>query len=143
VSETKIKETVVFEYKCTLLRVIDGDTFDCDIDLGFSVWMRKERVRLLGIDTPESRTRNLEEKKLGLAAKARLKALLPKKFMIITHKDGKGKFGRVLAEPMVEHPEYGLINVCERLIEEGHARTYMGGKKESWTPWVVETPKYR
>ena len=134
---------VVFEYKCTLLRVIDGDTFDCDIDLGFSVWMRKERVRLLGIDTPESRTRNLEEKKLGLAAKDRLKALLPKKFMIITHKDGKGKFGRVLAEPMVEHPEYGLINVCERLIEEGHARTYMGGKKQSWTPWVVETPKYR
>jgi len=132
---------VVFEYKCTLLRVIDGDTFDCDIDLGFSVWMRKERVRLLGIDTPESRTRNKEEKKLGLAAKARLKDLLPKKFMIITHKDGKGKFGRVLAEPMVEHPEYGLINVCEKLLEEGYARVYMGGKKEPWTPWTVPPAK--
>ena len=55
----------MYEYKCTLLRVVDGDTIDVDIDLGFKVWLRKERVRMVGIDTPESRTRNLAEKKLG------------------------------------------------------------------------------
>ena len=130
----------MFEYRVKLVRVIDGDTFDCDVDLGFSVWLRKERVRMMGIDTPESRTRNLDEKKLGLASKARLKELLPKTFTIVTHKDdAKGKFGRILAEPMVNHPEYGEINVCDKMIEEGHARSYEGGKKVSWTPWTVTT----
>ena len=57
------------EYKCTMLRVVDGDTVDVDIDLGFGVWMRKQRIRLYGIDTPESRTRDLEEKKYGLVRK--------------------------------------------------------------------------
>ena len=57
------------EYKCKILRVVDGDTVDVDIDLGFGIWMHKERVRLLGIDTPESRTRDIEEKKFGLLSK--------------------------------------------------------------------------
>ena len=68
----------MYEYKCVLRRIIDGDTIVVDIDLGFKVFLQKEKVRLFGINTPESRTRNLEEKKLGLAAKARLKELLPK-----------------------------------------------------------------
>ena len=67
----------MYEYKCRIDRVIDGDTVDVDIDLGFGVWLRKERVRMYGIDTPESRTRDLEEKKYGLAAKAFVLAFLP------------------------------------------------------------------
>ena len=67
----------MYEYKCKILRVVDGDTVDIDIDLGFGMWMHKERVRMMGIDTPESRTRDKVEKKFGLASKARLKELLP------------------------------------------------------------------
>ena len=59
----------MYEYRCEVVHIVDGDTIDVDIDLGFGVWMRKERIRLYGIDTPESRTRDLEEKKYGLAAK--------------------------------------------------------------------------
>ena len=87
---------------------------------------------MVGIDTPESRTRNLAEKKLGLASKARLKELLPKTFMLVTHKDGKGKFGRILGEPIVDHPEFGKINICNKMVEEGHARVYTGGTKVPW-----------
>ena len=121
-----------YEYNCRLVRVIDGDTIDIDVDLGFDVWLLKQRVRLMGIDTPESRTRNLAEKELGLASKRRLKELLSKKFIIRTHKDGKGKFGRILGEPIVDHAEYGKINICDRLIEEGYARSYYGGAKVAW-----------
>ena len=121
----------MYEYRCTLRRVIDGDTIDVDIDLGFKVWLQKERVRLYGINTPESRTRNLAEKKLGLASKARLKELLPKTFIVRTEKDGKGKFGRILGIPLVDN-----VNICDKLIEEGYARSYFGyGPKE---PWVKE-----
>ena len=66
----------MYEYKCKILRVVDGDTVDVDIDLGFGVWMHKERVRVNGIDTPESRTRDLEEKAFGLVPKERVKELL-------------------------------------------------------------------
>ena len=118
----------MYEYKAKLVRVIDGDTIDVDIDLGFKVFLQKERVRLFGINTPESRTRNLEEKKLGLAAKARLKELLPKTFIVRTEKDDKGKFGRILGIPFVEGR-----NICDQLVEEGHARSYFGfGPKEIW-----------
>ena len=87
------------EYKCTMLRVVDGDTVDVDIDLGFGVWMRKQRIRLYGIDTPESRTRDLEEKKYGLAAKDFLVKWTNAGGLVLkTHKDGKGKFGRILGE---------------------------------------------
>ena len=121
----------MYEYRCILRRVIDGDTIDVDIDLGFKVFLQKERVRLYGINTPESRTRNLAEKKLGLASKARLKELLPKTFIVRTEKDGKGKFGRILGIPLVDN-----VNICDKLIEEGHARSYFGyGPKE---PWVKE-----
>ena len=121
-------ELRMHEYRCSLDRIIDGDTIDVHIDLGFKIILSKERVRLLGINTPESRTRNLEEKALGLAAKARLKELLPKKFIIKTFKDEKGKFGRILGLPFVED-----VDICQQLIDEGHARVYHGGTK---VPWV-------
>ena len=93
----------MYEYRCTIDRVIDGDTVDVDIDLGFGVWLRKERVRMYGIDTPESRTRDLVEKKYGLAAKDFVLSLLPvgSTQTLRTKKDDKGKFGRILGEFVV------------------------------------------
>ena len=117
----------MFEYACKVLRVVDGDTIDVNIDLGFNIWHRG-RVRMAGIDTPESRTRNLEEKKLGLASKARLKELLKGQKVSIQCTKEKGKFGRILADVMV-----GDTNINKQLMAEGHAREYQGGKK---IPWV-------
>ena len=93
----------MYEYKCKIDRVVDGDTVDVDIDLGFGIWLRKERVRLYGIDTPESRTRDLEEKKYGLVAKSYVQSFLPVGSMqtLKTQKDDKGKFGRILGEFIV------------------------------------------
>ena len=124
----------MFEYYAKLRRVVDGDTVDLNIDLGFDIW-HQARVRMMGIDTPESRTRNLEEKALGLASKARLKELLKgQQIKIVTSKEGKGKFGRGLADILAIDKETGeWINCNNQLIEEGHARPYDGGKK---VPWV-------
>ena len=66
----------MYEYRCKITRIVDGDTMEIDIDLGFGVWLHKERVRIYGIDTPESRTRDKVEKKYGLAAKAFAKSFL-------------------------------------------------------------------
>ena len=82
-----------FVYRATLERVVDGDTIDVTLDLGFDVKLHKQRCRLSGIDTPESRTRDLAEKKLGLQAKERLKELCKKKLIIKSL--GKGKYGRI------------------------------------------------
>ena len=117
----------MFNYNCTLIRVIDGDTIDVNIDLGFNIW-HKGRIRMAGIDTPESRTRNKAEKVLGLAAKSRLKELLKKKKLSINCTKEKGKFGRILADVLADD-----ININKQLIEEGHARPYQGGVK---VPWV-------
>ena len=113
----------MYEYKCKLVRVVDGDTVDIDIDLGFGVWLRKQRIRMYGIDTPESRTRDLAEKKLGLAAKERLKELCVGTFKIKSL--GKGKYGRILGIPYTEDGQ----DICQMLIKEGHAVVYDGGKK--------------
>ena len=112
-----------FVYNAILDRVIDGDTIDVHLDLGFNVILEKQRVRLHGIDTPESRTRDLAEKKLGLAAKARLIELCGTKLKIESL--GRGKYGRILGIPFTESDE----NICELLIKEGHAVEYYGGKK--------------
>jgi len=89
----------MFEYKCRIVRVVDGDTVDIDIDLGFGVWLENERVRIVGIDTPETRTRDLEEKKFGLLAKARVEGLLPiGSIQILLSQEFKGKFGRILGD---------------------------------------------
>ena len=112
-----------FVYNCTLDRVIDGDTIDVNIDLGFNVWLNKQRVRLNGIDTPESRTRDLAEKKLGLAAKDRLKELCGTNLKVKSL--GKGKYGRILGIPYTQDGK----DICKLLIDEGHAVEYHGGKK--------------
>ena len=112
-----------FVYNCTLDRVIDGDTIDVNIDLGFDVWLNKQRVRLSGIDTPESRTRDLAEKKLGLAAKDRLVELCGPALKIKSL--GKGKYGRIIGIPYTQDGK----DICKLLIDEGHAVEYHGGKK--------------
>ena len=101
----------MFEYNAEVLRIVDGDTLDARIDLGFNVHVNK-RIRLMGIDTWESRTRDKAEKVKGLAAKARLKELLKEdknKFKLISH--GTGKFGRVLGDI-----EISVGNVCDILV---------------------------
>ena len=123
----------MYEYKCRIDRVVDGDTVDVDIDLGFGVWLRKERVRMYGIDTPESRTRDLEEKKYGLAAKAFVLAFLPVDSMqtLRTKKDGKGKFGRILGEFIVyDTKKSAWRSLNEIMIEEHHAVAYHGQSKQ-------------
>jgi|TARA_R100000482_G_scaffold121378_1_gene67521 micrococcal nuclease len=112
-----------FVYQAELDRIVDGDTLDCILDLGFDVKLHKQRVRLHGIDTPESRTRDLAEKKLGLAAKKRLGELCKGKFRVKSL--GKGKYGRILGIPYTEDGE----DICQILIKEGHAVEYTGGKK--------------
>ena len=120
-------------YRGQLERVVDGDTIDALIDLGFNTWV-KRRIRYKGIDTWESRTRNLEEKKKGLAAKARNKELLeqvsskPGYFRLKSY--GLGKYGRVLADIYVMDANGVQIHVNQALISEGHAYIYEGGKKK-------------
>ena len=115
-------------YSAKLVKVVDGDTADAMIDLGFNVWV-KNRIRFMGVDAWESRTRNKEEKVKGLAAKAYVKDLLENsddgKFSIISH--GKGKYGRVLGELFVKGEEK---SVNELLKENGHAYEYHGEKKK-------------
>ena len=120
-------------YKAKLERVIDGDTVDALIDLGFDTWVKK-RIRYKGIDTWESRTKDLNEKKLGLAAKDRNKELLesvsskPGYFRLRSH--GVGKYGRVLGEIFIKDIEGIEYNINQTLIDEGHAYEYEGGKKK-------------
>ena len=120
-------------YKAKLERVIDGDTVDALIDLGFDTWVKK-RIRYKGIDTWESRTKDLDEKKLGLAAKDRNKELLesvsskPGYFRLRSH--GVGKYGRVLGELFIKDNEGIEYNINQTLIDEGHAYEYEGGKKK-------------
>ena len=120
-------------YRGKLERVVDGDTIDALIDVGFDIWLKK-RVRYSEIDTWESRTRNLEEKKLGLAAKARNKELLmevsskPGYFRIKSH--GLGKYGRLLGEIYIQDKDGNQICINKQLITEGNAYTYDGGKKK-------------
>ncbi len=116
----------MFEYKCKVTNIVDGDTVDIDIDLGFGVWLNDQRIRLYGIDTPESRTSDDVEKKYGLAAKEFLKKWLDGgDISIKTHKDARGKFGRILGELWAYD-----TNINEKLIEEHHAVRYHGQSKE-------------
>ena len=126
----------MFEYKAKITRVIDGDTVDAMIDLGFSVH-RKIRIRLHGINTPESRTKDLEEKERGLQAKARLIEILEEHDYEVDLKSyGVGKFGRCLGElfyfkhiPDSWESEFVKISINNQLVEEGHAVKYYGGKR--------------
>jgi micrococcal nuclease len=119
------------EYDVHIIKVVDGDTVDVDIDLGFGICLKDERVRIMGIDTPESRTSDPVEKLFGLAAKNRLYSLLEKDAKLITTEDKsgedmKGKFGRILGDFRASD---GRL-VTEIMIEEGHCVPYYGGSKE-------------
>lgn len=120
----------MYQYKCKIIKVVDGDTVDVDIDLGFGVWLKDERVRIMGIDTPESRTSDKVEDLFGEMAKARLKELLKHGAILQTEvdkngEDMKGKFGRILGDFILEDGR----RVTEVLIEEGHAVKYYGQNK--------------
>jgi len=113
-------------YKATLRRVVDGDTIDVDLDLGFNVSLTNQRIRFYGVNAPESRTRNLLEKAAGKAAKARLNELLENADLHV-HSFGKGKYGRILGVLY-----NGKKNIFNTMLKEGHLREYDGGKREPW-----------
>ena len=129
-----MSELKVNEYDVVLLKAVDGDTVDVDIDLGFGVWLKDERVRIMGIDTPESRTSNEVEKLFGKAAKNRLKELLHDGGVLVTTEekngeDMRGKFGRILGDFKVEY-NGEMKRVTEIMEAEGHCVPYFGGSKE-------------
>jgi len=125
----------MYEYRAHIIKIVDGDTVDVDIDLGFGIVLSNERVRISGIDTPESRTRDKQEKKFGLAAKARLKSLLGKTCILKTQinksgEDMKGKFGRILGDfDVYDAATDSWRPVTAVLIDEGHAVAYHGQAK--------------
>lgn len=121
----------MFEYKCNIVRVVDGDTVDVDIDLGFGIWVRNERVRLYGVDTPESRTRDLQEKFYGKYATEYLIAKLGDSCILRTKKDRAGKFGRVLGEFVVyDGHSDSWKNVNEMMVRDFIAVPYHGQSKD-------------
>jgi micrococcal nuclease len=116
----------MYTYNATVTKVVDGDTIDALVDLGFDTW-KKVRIRMNGMNAPESRTRDLEEKARGLAAKARLKEILKEnknKFILVSH--GVGKYGRCLGEIFINPGDDSVNNL---LISEGHAVEYHGEKR--------------
>ena len=122
----------MYEYKVNILKVVDGDTVDVDIDLGFGVWLRNERVRIVGIDCPESRTSDRIEKVFGEAAKQRVTSLLSSEATLISQiskmgENMKGKFGRILGDFITINDQV----ISTTLMEEGHAVAYNGGDKEA------------
>jgi|TARA_B100001964_G_C14110455_1_gene543537 micrococcal nuclease len=127
----------MYEYQCKIVRVVDGDTVDVDIDLGFGTWMKKQRIRLYGIDTPESRTRDLEEKKYGIMAKEIVKKYIPEGSTQIlrTKKDKAGKYGRILGEFVVAELAIGRtaphgVTLNKWMIENHYGVTYTGQSKD-------------
>ena len=122
----------MYEYKVNILKVVDGETVDVDIDLGFGCWLRNERVRIVGIDCPESRTSDRIEKVFGEAAKQRLTSLLSSEATLISQvskmgENMKGKFGRILGDFITINDQV----ISTTLMEEGHAVAYNGGDKEA------------
>lgn len=118
----------MFEYPCKIVKVIDGDTADVDIDLGFGVWLKKQRIRFYGIDTPESRTSDKEEKVYGIMAKDFVKSYIPKgsSQVLRTRKDGKGKYGRILGEFVIDDTTLNQL-----LIDTHNAVAYFGQSKDA------------
>ena len=121
----------MYEYRCKVVKIVDGDTVDVDIDLGFGVWLKKERIRMFGIDTPESRTRDLDEKKYGLMAKDYITKLLDDEGGIVlkTRKDAEGKYGRILGE-LWRTTAFADRSINQIMIEKHHAVSYHGQSKE-------------
>ena len=123
----------MYEYQCKIVRVVDGDTTDVDIDLGFGVWLLKQRVRFYGVDTPESRTSDKKEKVYGLAAKHFVESYLPKdsRQVLRTRKDSVGKYGRILGEFVVFDGSNDRETTLNQLLIDTHnAVAYFGQSKE-------------
>jgi len=121
----------MYEYRVKIVKIVDGDTVDVDIDLGFGVWLKKERIRMFGIDTPESRTRDLDEKKYGLMAKEYITRLLDDEGGIVlkTHKDAEGKYGRILGE-LWRTTDFADTSINDLMIKNHHAVSYHGQSKD-------------
>ena len=117
-----------FLYKCIIQRIVDGDTVDVDIDLGFDIWLRKERVRIAGIDTPEKRTRDKIEKVFGFAATYKAHELIPEgsECIIRTRRDKVGKYGRTMGDFVLED---GRL-YTQIMVETHHAVPYEGQSKD-------------
>jgi micrococcal nuclease len=123
----------MYEYRATLLKIVDGDTVDVDIDLGFGVIFANQRIRLYGIDTPESRTRDLEEKKCGKLAAKYIEDHIKvgSTFTLRTRLDGKGKFGRILGELICFVPEFDReMSLNDAMITKRLAVAYHGQSKD-------------
>jgi len=121
------EDMVMYEYRARVTRIVDGDTIKCDIDLGFDMFLTNQTVRLYGIDAPESRTKDKEEKYYGTLAKDFLNDYCPKGTVIKlrTHLDKKGKFGRILGDIIVNN-----VSLNEQMVEENLAVLYEGQSKE-------------
>ena len=127
----------MYRYNVTVTRIVDGDTVDVDIDLGFGMVYKKQRERMMGIDTPESRTKDLEEKFYGKQAKKFLTSLLKETEVELVSHD-KGKFGRILGELFItvkenEDTRYEIANkksVNQMMIDNYHAVPYFGQSKD-------------
>tara|TARA_B100000524_G_C23470899_1_gene306076 strand:- start:41 stop:469 length:429 start_codon:yes stop_codon:yes gene_type:complete len=123
----------MYEYKSRVIKVVDGDTIDVDIDLGFDIILSNQRIRLAGIDTPESRTRDLEEKKFGLLAKEMVESYCPvgSTVTLRTSKDERGKFGRILGDFIIYEAETdSWTTLCKVLVNKHYAVAYEGQSKE-------------
>ena len=131
----------MYEYRCEVVKIIDGDTIRVDVDLGFGIWSRNETVRLYGIDTPESRTRDLEEKKYGLAAKQFLTNMRDDSGAIKLKSHGKGKFGRILGE-LWRTTNYADKSINEYMVEKHHAAPYHGQSKQDIAEQHLENRKH-
>tara|TARA_R110002012_G_scaffold244431_1_gene419149 strand:- start:3051 stop:3467 length:417 start_codon:yes stop_codon:yes gene_type:complete len=117
----------MYEYNCSVKRVVDGDTVDVVLDLGFDI-LYKSRVRLYGIDTPESRTRDLDEKARGKMASAFLKEAIDNGTKVVIQtklKDSKGKFGRILGDVVVDD-----VNINQSMVDNHLAVKYFGQSKD-------------
>lgn len=132
----------MYEYNVNLVKVVDGDTIDVDIDLGFGMWVRNERIRLVGIDAPESRTSDKVQKLFGLISKQRVidyfkfmdpdvtKEERKPVFVLISKEFNKGKYGRILGDVRCSGVDGQHLSLCRTLISEGHAVPYNGENKD-------------
>jgi len=120
----------MYEYKVKVVKVIDGDTIDVDIDLGFNTILTKRRIRLYGIDTPESRTRDKEEKQRGLLSKKYLLLKCPIGEYITLKSHGVGKFGRILGELFEYNKHEDSMSINQEMCDEAYAAPYFGQSKE-------------
>lgn len=116
----------MYEYRCTIIKIVDGDTVDVDIDLGFNIWVHNERIRFFGIDTPESRTSDKVEKIFGNYAKKYVEKIMPvgSKQILKTMKDEGGKYGRILGDFIIDDG-----SLVEKMINERVGAPYNAENK--------------